>query len=151
MKVINNSQLKIILLILIISILFYTVFNLDRNFKKLNELKLEAVSAENNLLKEQKIYQNKIAQNNKSLQSSSINLEDRAAQIIKKSSSFDLSLLHYNSSNNQINLNFRGDFEAIYQFLKYLETEQLGLITAQIKIEKEVLDLLFSLRIIREK
>lgn len=59
MKLITDTQFKIILLILIILMLCYTAFNVDRNFKAFNNLKLEAVSTENNLLKAEKLYQEK--------------------------------------------------------------------------------------------
>ncbi|ADQ14836.1 hypothetical protein [Halanaerobium hydrogeniformans] len=151
MKLITDTQFKIILLILIILMLCYTAFNVDRNFKAFNNLKLEAVSTENNLLKAEKLYQEKKFQNNKNLQNLNINLEKRAAQLIQTGGSFGLKLLRFNSSSEQINLNFRGDFNSAFNFLKYLETEQQGIMPARIKLAREGNDLLFDLRIIRGK
>lgn len=148
MRAENYKVIKTIFLILIIVLLLHTLFSLDRNFKELNNLKLEALSTENNLIKTEKIYQAKLLENNSKLPKQRMNLETRAAQIIEHSSSFDLNLLHYNSSSRAISLSFRGDFESVYSFLNDLEKGSLVLDLEKIELFKDDLNLLFNLKII---
>lgn len=148
MRTIHKSNLYRALFVLCLIILILLSSSLKTSYLKLLELDIRKTRLKNNLSYYRQLYaaEKKDASKSEMIE---IDLEEKAVELIEKSGSLGLELIHYSSSKEEIILNFKGDFKPLFYFLNWLEKSQNYLEIDNLKIKKDGVNLFCYLRLVK--
>ncbi|MFP4370936.1 MAG: hypothetical protein ACOCUG_00210 [Halanaerobium sp.] len=77
-------------------------------------------------------------------------IKESTADILEKLKFFKLQLIDFSSDSNELNLNLRGNFHSILQFIKYLESQMTGIELVEFKIKSSGNSLFLFLKLKNE-
>lgn len=148
MRTIHKRNLYRILFLITSIILILLSSSLKTSYLNLLELDIKKTNLKNNINYHRQLYaaKHKDTDNTKLME---LDLEEKAVELIEKSRSRGLELIHYSSSREEIILNFKGDFEPFFYFLSWLEKSQNYLEINNLKMKKDGLNLFCYLRLVR--
>lgn len=149
MRTIDKRNLYRILFLITLIILILLSSSLKTSYLNLLELNLKKTKLKNNLSYYRQLYTAEQKNNAENLESLELDLEEKAVELIEKSGSRGLELIHYSSSREEIILNFKGDFEPLFYFLSWLGKSQNHLEIDNLKMKKDGLNLFCYLRLVR--
>jgi hypothetical protein len=147
MRKIHRRNLYKILFVITLIILILYGSSLKNSYLELLELDIKKTNLINSLSYYRRLY--KAEQDNDIGNLESIDLEQKALELIEKSGSRGLDLVHYSSSREEIILNLKGDFEPLFYFLNWVEENENYLEIENLKIKKEGLNLFCYLRLLK--
>jgi len=125
------------------------ISSLKNNYLELLELKLKKNKLKNNLNYYQKLIKAEEEKNISHSDRENFSLEEKAVELIEKSGSQKLALIHYSCSSEEIILNLKGEFKPLFYFLNWLDKNQHHLDIANLKIKRDGLNLFCYLRLLK--
>ena len=147
----NQKRIMLFSAVILLAVLFLSQLLLTKElFKKEKLLQTE--------IKEQR-GQNKILENNYQQYRKAHTLKthfqrkgvkESTAEILEKLKFFKLRLIDFSSGSSELNLNLKGDFYSILQFIQYLEAKMIGLEIVEFKMKRSGNNLFLFLKLKNE-
>lgn len=148
---INQKRVMLFAAAILICFLFLTQLLLTRDLfeeSSLLQTEIDKQRGQNKILenKYQQLRKDKRLNNN----FRSVGVKESTAEILEKLKSFKLQLIDFSSGSNELNLNLRGDFHSILQFIQYLEEQMTGIELVEFKIKSSGNSLFLFLKLKNE-
>ncbi|MFW6001380.1 MAG: hypothetical protein ACOCQE_03315 [Halanaerobium sp.] len=147
MRKLHRINIYKILFVITLIILIIYGGSLKNSYLEMLELEIKKTNIRNSLSYYRNLY--KAEEDNDTGDPGSIDLEQKAEELIEKSGSRGLELVHYSSTREEIILNLKGDFEPLFYFLNWVEENENYLEIENLKIKKEGLSLFCYLRLLK--
>lgn len=146
----QNKVIKLSLVFLLLLLLIFQGLKSREIIKekKLLQFEISAQQQLNNKL--QNKYSNSNRGSNSGTESQPFNLKEKTAEILSELKIFNLQLIDFSSSEAELNLNLRGDFNSILNFTYYLENQIEGLKIEEFKIKENRDQLFFFVKLKNE-
>lgn len=146
----QNKTLKIILIIILLFLVIFQALKC-RNIINKKELLQSKISAQQlQVDKAEAEYLNESRNINLKNINQNFDFKEKTAVILSELKSFDLKLIDFSSSKSELNLNLSGKFNAVLDFIYYLETEIKVFKIEEFKIKKNSNKLFFYLKLKNE-
>ncbi len=149
--IINQTKLfKISLILLLLFLLLVQGLKSREIIKKkeLLQLKILEQQKQNHDLKNK--YTTKISTSNSKNKNQLIDIKEKTAVILAELEKYNLVLIDFSSTETELNLNLKGDFHSILNFMFYLENNIESLKIVEFKIKENQNELFFFARLKNE-
>lgn len=148
MLVNQNKIFKIVFVIFLLFIIIIQLIN-SRGLseeKKMLSSKISVQQRQNYNLEADYLKQNNSV-NEKTIKQATFDLKKKTALILSEAENYNLELIDFNSSKAELNLNLKGNFSDVLNFIFFLEKQIKELVIGEFKIKKSDSKLFFYLKL----
>lgn len=144
----QNKVIKISLVFILLMLLMFQVVRSKAIIKEKKLLQFELTEKQKLITDLKNNYSNR--RNYLSPNSQPFDIKTKTAEILSKINSFNLKLIDFSSSEAELNLNLRGEFNSILNFIYYLENSTEALKVEEFKIKDDNNNLFLFLKLKNE-
>jgi hypothetical protein len=144
---------KLLMISAVVLLIFILVLQLGKSrdsfkIKKILQNEIEKQQKQNSLLENE--YYRAGSLDKSAVEGKISSLKRSTSQILADLAEYDLKLIDFSSTENELNLNLKGSFKSIIHFIYYLESELKSLKIEEFKIKDDSKGLFFYLKLKNE-
>lgn len=144
---------KLLMISAVVLLIFILVLQLGKSrdsfeIKKILQNEIEKQQKQNSLLENE--YYRAGSLDKSAAEGKISSLKRSTSQILADLAEYDLKLIDFSSTENELNLNLKGSFKSIIHFIYYLESELKSLKIEEFKIKDDSKGLFFYLKLKNE-
>ncbi|TDO92280.1 hypothetical protein DFR79_10693 [Halanaerobium saccharolyticum] len=147
MTIKQTKLFKISLIFLLLFLLIVQGLKSKEILKEKELLQLEILEQQRQNYNLKNKYSTRISTNNSRGKNKLLNIKEQTAVILAEATAYNLVLIDFSSTETELNLNLKGNFHSILNFIFYLENSVEDLKIIEFKIKKNQDTLFFYVRL----